>query len=95
MAKLMRVRVEGSKKRQRHGFAAQRGQFFQRMALDFLKGFGLVQQKNDFFGAERFDAQQVAEAIWHNASSKFWPGRSSDPAAELQATRSTSMTRSS
>ncbi len=32
-------------KRQRHGFPAQRRQFFQRMPLNFLKGFRLVQQK--------------------------------------------------
>jgi hypothetical protein len=32
------------------------------MLLDFLKRFGLVQQKYDFFGAERFDAEHVAEA---------------------------------
>lgn len=52
----------GLKKSQRHGFSAQRGEFLQRMPLDFLKRFGLVQEKCDFFGAERFDAEHVAEA---------------------------------
>jgi hypothetical protein len=33
------------------------------MALNFLKGFGLIQEKYDFFGAKRFDAEHVAEAI--------------------------------
>jgi hypothetical protein len=32
------------------------------MALDFLKWLRLVQEKYDFFGAERFDAEHVAEA---------------------------------
>ncbi len=35
----------GLEKRQRHGFAAQRRQFFKRVPLDFLEGFRLVQQK--------------------------------------------------
>ena len=47
VAKLMRVRVEGFEKGQGHGFAAQGGQFFQRMALEFLKWLGFVEKKSD------------------------------------------------
>ena len=45
VAKLMRVRVEGFEEGQRHGLAAQRGQFFQRMALKFLEGLGFIEQE--------------------------------------------------
>ena len=48
------------------GFPAQGGEFFQRVPLDFLEGFRLVQQKYNFFGAERFNRQHVAEAKGHN-----------------------------
>ena len=43
------------------------------MPLNFLKGFGLVQEKYDFLGAERFDAEHVAEAKWHNVPRKSGP----------------------
>ena len=33
------------------------------MPLDFLKRFRLVQEKYNFIGAKRFDAEHVAEAI--------------------------------
>ena len=52
VAKLMRVRVEGSKKRDGHGLAAQGGQFFQGMALKFLKGLGLIENKTDLLACE-------------------------------------------
>src|ERR1700682_6409648 len=62
---------------QRDGFSAQRGEFFQRMVLNFLKWFRLIQQKYDFFGAKRFDAEHVAEAIWQNCPQNYgWRLRS-------------------
>jgi len=33
------------------------------VVLNFLKGFRLIQEKYDFFGAKRFDAEHVAEAM--------------------------------
>jgi hypothetical protein len=33
------------------------------MALNFLERLRLIQEKYDFFGAERFDAEHVAEAM--------------------------------
>jgi hypothetical protein len=48
---------------QRNGFPAQRGEFFQRMALNFLERFRLIEEKYDFFGGKRFDAEHVAEAM--------------------------------
>ena len=62
VAKLMRVRVEGSKNASATVFPRSVASFFQRVPLDFLKGFRLVQEKYDFFGAKRFDAEHVAEA---------------------------------
>ena len=56
-------RVRADPQPQRDGFPAQRGKFFQWMVLNFLKRFRLIQEKHDFFGAKRFDAEHVAEAI--------------------------------
>ena len=41
----MRVRVEDLEKRDGHGLAAQSGEFFQRMTLEFLEGLGLIENK--------------------------------------------------
>ena len=48
-----------------HGFAAQRREFLQRMALNFLERFGLVEKKCDFVRAERFDGEQITKTIGH------------------------------
>ena len=50
---------------ERHGLAAQRGQFFQGMALEFLKWLRLIEHENNLLGAERFDAEQMAQALRH------------------------------
>ena len=36
-----------------NGFAAKGGELFQGMALDFLEGFGLIEEKSDFVRGER------------------------------------------
>jgi hypothetical protein len=33
------------------------------MALNFLERFRLIEEKYDFFGGKRFDAEHVAEAM--------------------------------
>ena len=71
-------------KGQRNSLAAQRGQLLQGMFLNFLEGLALIQQKAQFFRAERFECQQVAEAVGHVLLAIYFP-----------ATRSTSITRSS
>jgi len=60
----MRVRVEARRKPAQQ-FPAQRGEFFQRMALDFLERFRLIEEKHDFFGAKRFDGD-----MWPNDVAK-------------------------
>ncbi|OLB32187.1 MAG: hypothetical protein AUH13_04975 [Acidobacteria bacterium 13_2_20CM_58_27] len=50
-------------KRQRHGLAAQRRQLFQRVFLDFLEWFALVEKKPKFVRRERFESEQIAEAV--------------------------------
>ena len=39
--------------------AAKSGQFFQRMALKFLEGFRLIENKSDLLAREVFDSEQV------------------------------------
>ena len=41
------------------GLAAQRGKFFQRMALEFLEGLGLIENKSNLLAAEVFGSEQV------------------------------------
>ncbi len=42
---------------ERHTFSAQRGQFFQRMLLNFLKWFGLIQQKCNLLGRKSLECR--------------------------------------
>ena len=58
------------KKRERDGFSAQRREFFQRMALDFLEGFALIEEKSKFVRGERFKSQEIAETRRH-----IWSGK--------------------
>src|SRR5579859_2921733 len=66
------------KKRQRHGFTAQCGEFFQRVALDFLKGLALVEKKNQFGRGERLQSQKITKAIAHNFPTIEIPGSRND-----------------
>src|SRR3970282_1175327 len=50
----------------RHRLAAQGGQLLQRVTLDFLERLGLVEKKSDVLSGERFDAEQVTQAVWHS-----------------------------
>ncbi len=59
VAKLMRVRVEASKKAMRDGLAAQGGQFFQRMALEFLEWLRLIEKKSNLLAVRDFDPEQM------------------------------------
>ena len=46
------ARARGSlEERDGDGLAAQRGQFFQRMALEFLEGLGLIENKRDLLAS--------------------------------------------
>src|SRR6266571_3664404 len=53
-------------KRQRHRLPAQRGQLFQGMALDLLKGLALVEKKCDLLRRERLERQKVPKAMGHS-----------------------------
>ena len=46
-----------------NGFAAKHSKFFERMPLNFLEWFALIQEKGEFFRCERFQCEQVAEAV--------------------------------
>ena len=46
-------------------FAAKGSEFFERIALDGLKGPALVEKKSQFVRGERFESQKVAEAMGH------------------------------
>jgi hypothetical protein len=48
-----------------YGFAAKSGEFFERMALDFLKRLALVEKKSKFVRDERFESEKVAKAVGH------------------------------
>ena len=50
-------------KRERNGFAAERGQFFEWMALNGLERFALIEEKGKFIRRKRFQCEQVAEAV--------------------------------
>ena len=39
--------------------AAESGEFFQRVTLEFLKGLGLIENKSDLLAGEVFDSEQV------------------------------------
>ena len=52
-------------KGQRNGFPAQGCQFFQRMALNFLKGLALVEKKSEFLRGKRLKRQEIVKAIRH------------------------------
>jgi hypothetical protein len=58
------------KERQDDSFASQCRQFLEWVALDFLERFRLVENKSNFFCAERFDREQIAEAVVHIDSRK-------------------------
>jgi hypothetical protein len=47
------------------GLAAERGEFFQGMTLDFLEGFALVEEKGEFVRIERFESKQIAKPMRH------------------------------
>ncbi len=53
------------KESESNGFASESGEFFKRMALDFLEGSALVEEKGEFVRGERFESQKVAEAVGH------------------------------
>ena len=50
-------------KRESNGFAAQRGQFLKRVALNGLERFALIEEKGKFIRRKRFQCEQVAEAV--------------------------------
>jgi len=52
-----------------HRLAAESGQLFQRMALDFLKGLGLVEKKGDFVRGERFEGEEITKTRRHTGHS--------------------------
>ena len=72
------ARARGSfEERQRHGLPAQRRQFFQRMLLNFLERLALVEKKAKFVRGERFEGQQIAEAVSQCPFSNVEPANSS------------------
>src|SRR5271156_906737 len=52
-------------KRQRDSFAAQSGQFFQRVTVEFLEWLGLIENKRYLLAGEVFDSKQVLQALQH------------------------------
>jgi len=44
-------------------FAAQSGEFFEGVALNFLERFGLIENEGEFVRGERFKSQQIAKSI--------------------------------
>ncbi len=52
------------------GFTAKSGEFFERVALNFLKRFGLFENKCNFFCTEGFDREQITKAVVHICSRK-------------------------
>src|SRR5208337_141862 len=52
-------------KGQHHGFAAQRGELLQRVALDFLEWLGLIENESEFVRGERLKGEQITKAIGH------------------------------
>ena len=59
VVKLMRVRVEASKKATATVLPRSVASFFSGMALEFLKGLGLIENKSDLLAGEGFDSEQV------------------------------------
>src|SRR6266702_4411940 len=47
----------------RHRLATQRRQLFQRVPLDFLERLALIEKKAKFVRRERFEGEQIAEAV--------------------------------
>jgi len=37
------------------------------VTLDFLEWLGLVEKKSDVLSGQRFDAEQVTQAVWHRS----------------------------
>src|ERR1700726_3212800 len=65
------------------------------MALEFLKGLCLIQNKRNLLAGEVFDSKQVLQALQHVFPlMPFYPGLRRN-CRVLQEMRSTSMTRSS
>jgi len=58
------------KKCERDRFSAQRREFFQGMALDFLERFALIEKKSKFVRGERFKSQEIAETRRHIGPAK-------------------------
>src|SRR5213075_1879953 len=79
-------------KRQRHGFSAQRRQLFQRVLLDFLERFALVEKKSEFVRRERFESEEIAKAVSQCPSQII---KQPIRIRNYFSTRSTSTTRSS
>src|SRR6202521_6436211 len=50
-------------KGQRNSFSAQGRQLFQRVPLNFLEWLALVEKEGEFVRGERFESEQVAEAV--------------------------------
>ena len=50
------------------GFATKSSEFLERMALDFLERFALVEEKSQFIRGERFESEKVAEAVCHTVT---------------------------
>jgi hypothetical protein len=48
------------------GFAAEGGEFFQRMTLNFLEGLALIEKKGEFVRGERFEGEKIAEVARHS-----------------------------
>src|ERR1700676_402698 len=77
-------------KSQGNGLSAKGRKFFQRMALNFLKRFALIEEKCEFVRVERLQRQEVTKTVRHlftRCANKLAP--------QLHSTRSTSTTRSS
>jgi len=70
VAKLMRVASRRLEKSQRNGFPAQRGEFFQRMALNFLERFRLIGRNT------------ISSAVSGSMPS-MWPKRCDKPSSEF------------
>src|SRR5437763_2785540 len=50
---------------QGYRLTAKGSELFQRMALNFLERFALVEEKSEFVRGERFEGEQVAKAVGH------------------------------
>ncbi len=57
-----------------YGFAAESSKLFQGIALNLLKGFGLIQNEGEFVRTERFESEEIAKAVGQMGT-RVIPGR--------------------